>query len=136
MVPRAWQGQVGGLAGSGGMPEGLEEAGAVSRQTRGFPCCGSGSLLCRHPGAAEARLEASWVLPSVLLPALPRNVKWHFCSAAVTATAQGASPNASALSPALPPSPSTCPQPGAGDWQRPSTQLGMCLPLAVAAGSG
>lgn len=129
--------RVGGLAGSGRMPEGSEEAGAVSLQTWGFPCCGSGSLLCCHQGlgAAEACLEASWVLPSVLLPALPRNVKWHFCSAAVTAAAQGASPNASSLSPALPPSPSTCPQPGAGDWQRPLSWLGMCLPLAVAASS-
>lgn len=29
------------------------------------------------------------VPPSVLLPALPRNVKWHFCSVVVAAAAQG-----------------------------------------------
>lgn len=65
--------------------------------------------------------------PSVLLPALPRNVKWHFCFTAVAATGGLTERLLLALMLFLSPHPST----GTMSLVR----LGMCPPLAVAAGS-
>lgn len=105
--PRPGRDGVGGLAVSGLMARGSEEAGGISHQTRGFLLCRFGSCRRCHPGlGAPGPAPQGWGLqrrawrlalvpPSVPLSALPRNVKWHFCSTVVAAAAWGASPSTS-----------------------------------------
>lgn len=100
------------------MPGSWKKARGISRKTQGFLCCRSERQCC-HLGLVpqgwglprHARRPVR-VPPSVLLPALPRNVKWHFCFTAVAATAWGGLTERLLLALMLSPSP----HPSTGDY--------------------